>query len=186
MSWNKEGIIDRLRELVDKPNFSFEQVAYTLSREFGVNLSRNACIGKARRVGFSVPGDKVKFRGVRSINADQERKAKRKTRVHTQNITRVVRPSEPYQTIIDDDIPLEQRKTIFELTAKTCRWPVGEGASMFFCGAAPVEGKPYCGSHCARAYTKHAWGWERPDASGFVRRLAGNTVSLAALDSRDA
>ncbi len=42
------------------------------------------------------------------------------------------------------------------LGAGMCSWPEGEpGTEAFhFCGQPAVDGKPYCGEHCAQAYVK--------------------------------
>ncbi len=42
------------------------------------------------------------------------------------------------------------------LGAGMCHWPEGEpGTEAFrFCGQPAVDGKPYCGEHCAQAYVK--------------------------------
>lgn len=55
--------------------------------------------------------------------------------------------------VIDALIPAEQRRTIFELTADTCRWPVGDPCKpdFFYCGAGPARGFPYCAAHAMRA-----------------------------------
>jgi GcrA cell cycle regulator len=39
-----------------------------------------------------------------------------------------------------------------------CRWPLGEtdGTGFHFCGAAAVDGKPYCPTHCDLAYRSAA------------------------------
>lgn len=54
----------------------------------------------------------------------------------------------------DQDIPIAQRKTLFELTAETCRFPVGQPGegSFFFCGAPPARGLPYCAPHSDRCF----------------------------------
>ena len=43
---------------------------------------------------------------------------------------------------------------LLDLTAATCRWPVGEPgeADFAFCGAAPFRRYPYCVGHCLIAY----------------------------------
>ena len=43
---------------------------------------------------------------------------------------------------------------LLDLTADTCRWPVGDpGDRKFaFCGAKPLVGYPYCVGHCLIAY----------------------------------
>ncbi len=56
----------------------------------------------------------------------------------------------------DFAIATPQRKTIFELGPHDCRWPVGEPKSdlFFFCGAVTEKDRPYCSSHCRRAYVE--------------------------------
>lgn len=46
-------------------------------------------------------------------------------------------------------IPVEQRKTLLQLTSKDCRFPVGDPkeASFFFCGGSAVPDEPYCAHH---------------------------------------
>ena len=49
---------------------------------------------------------------------------------------------EPEPELIE--IPLEQRKTLLQLTEKTCRWPVGDpgGTDFFFCGGDTANESP--------------------------------------------
>lgn len=59
----------------------------------------------------------------------------------------------------DESIPLEQRKTIFELDNGTCRWPCGDPGTpeFFYCGnpeADNAAGIPYCRAHTLRACAK--------------------------------
>lgn len=44
--------------------------------------------------------------------------------------------------------------SLSSLQTGMCRWPLGEndGNGYHFCGAAAVEGKPYCPTHCELAY----------------------------------
>ncbi|WP_316397321.1 GcrA family cell cycle regulator [Bradyrhizobium sp. 33ap4] len=66
--------------------------------------------------------------------------------------------------IVDDLLPSPEPRwvdcpgkspgvSLLELTAETCRWPIGEvGAPDFrFCGCTPAAGKPYCGPHALKA-----------------------------------
>ena len=59
---------------------------------------------------------------------------------------------EPEPELIE--IPVEQRKTLLQLTEKTCRWPVGDpgSADFFFCGGETVNELPYCSYHSRVAY----------------------------------
>jgi GcrA cell cycle regulator len=56
----------------------------------------------------------------------------------------------------DDDlaIPAKQRRTLMQLKAQQCHWPVGDPSAtgFFFCGAVVEPGYLYCPAHCARAY----------------------------------
>lgn len=55
----------------------------------------------------------------------------------------------------DKLIPLPQRKSIWQLAVKDCRWPVGhpDAKEFFFCGAVKKDGSPYCVWHSSRAYS---------------------------------
>ena len=61
----------------------------------------------------------------------------------------------PYRDdpLADAEIPRAQRRSLLQLSWRTCRWPVGDPvkADFFFCGALPREGEAYCAAHCARA-----------------------------------
>jgi GcrA cell cycle regulator len=56
--------------------------------------------------------------------------------------------------LIDNVIPLGQRRSLLELTEETCRWPIGDPGSpeFFFCGGAAIVGLPYCAHHSRVAY----------------------------------
>jgi hypothetical protein len=59
---------------------------------------------------------------------------------------------------VDADIPLAQRRSLLDLTAGACRWPVGDPShpDFFFCGAEALRGELYCAAHRARAYKSAA------------------------------
>jgi len=57
--------------------------------------------------------------------------------------------------------PLSDDKKVIQLASLErgmCRWPLGEtdGVGFHFCGAAVVEGKPYCPTHRDLAYRSTA------------------------------
>jgi GcrA cell cycle regulator len=56
--------------------------------------------------------------------------------------------------LLDNVIPIGQRRTILELTEETCRWPIGDPGSsdFFFCGGQSLTGLPYCAYHSRVAY----------------------------------
>jgi len=54
----------------------------------------------------------------------------------------------------DNVVPMNQRKTLLELSEDTCHWPVGDPGSpeFFFCGGKSLQGLPYCAHHSRVAY----------------------------------
>jgi GcrA cell cycle regulator len=47
-----------------------------------------------------------------------------------------------------------RRKTLLDLEARDCRWPIGEprNSDFHFCGARAAEGRPYCVLHWGMAF----------------------------------
>jgi GcrA cell cycle regulator len=56
--------------------------------------------------------------------------------------------------LVDNVIPMGQRRTLLELTEATCHWPIGDPGQpdFFFCGGQTVSGLPYCAYHSRVAY----------------------------------
>lgn len=46
--------------------------------------------------------------------------------------------------------------TRLELTSETCRWPLGEGPALRFCGVVGGNG-PYCAEHAKISYSPSTW-----------------------------
>lgn len=115
-------------------------------------VSRNAVIGKVHRLGLTKRKD---------AQAPKPRKVPTLRRKRHEFIGRTVMApvmeGKPLPECTDADIPIEQRKTLMELTNETCRWPVGDPANpeFYFCGAMPEIDKPYCTHHCGMAYQPH-------------------------------
>jgi GcrA cell cycle regulator len=132
-----------------------------ICRELG--LSRNSVLGKIRRlsvVELSLSG----LRGKRPLAAENRHPSGRGPADHPAVTPLCKQHQRPAWVIlanphvddprVDADISFSQRCSLLELNCSTCRWPEGNPAScdFFFCGAEPVRGKPYCATHCARAY----------------------------------
>jgi GcrA cell cycle regulator len=131
--------------------------ASQIAAELG-GITRNAVIGKVHRLGLSG----------RAKSPSNSTPRPRKARAST-HMLRVARPSmrgntalahdydmefEPEPEMLDNIIPLGQRRTILELNEDTCRWPIGDpgNADFFFCGGRPTAGMPYCAYHARIAY----------------------------------
>jgi GcrA cell cycle regulator len=149
MGWTDERV--ELLKKLWSDGLSASQIAAELG-----GITRNAVIGKVHRLGLSGRAKSS------SSGASRPRKAR-----SAGHMLRVSRPSmrgntalayehdfEPEPELIDNIIPIGQRRTILELTEETCRWPIGDPGSpdFFFCGGHPVEGLPYCAYHSRVAY----------------------------------
>ncbi len=58
--------------------------------------------------------------------------------------------------VIAPDQPEPRHLTLMQLGTGVCRWPIGDGAAMTFCGCATPDAtdpvQPYCAFHRARAF----------------------------------
>src|SRR4030088_874049 len=117
--------------------------ASKIAAELG-NVTRNAVIGKVHRLGLSG----------RAKSPSSAAPRPRKARPH-QHMMRVSRPAvrgntalahaydldaEPEPELVDNDIPMGQRRTLLELPEGTCRWPIGDPGQIafFFCGGRTI------------------------------------------------
>lgn len=151
MSWTDERV-----ELLKKlwgDGLSASQIAAELG-----GITRNAVIGKVHRLGLSG----------RAKSPASTAPRPRKARSHA-HMLRVPRPAmrgntalahafdydiDPEPELVDNVIPIGQRRTLLELTEETCHWPIGDpgSAEFFFCGGPSISGLPYCAYHCRVAY----------------------------------
>lgn len=144
VGWTDERIETVKRMWVD--GYSDKQIA----AEIGGGLSRNAVIGMRRRLGLPPRRLTSPFRG-RSSTA----KPKRRNPVSYRAIGNAALKLESAPDAVCD-LPADESPcavTILNLTAETCRWPLGEPtAAMLYCGAEPFPGYSYCARHCRMAY----------------------------------
>lgn len=115
--------------------FSAQSIAEKISRRSasGGTLNHKSIHARARKLGLK----------------------KRESFVQRTPSTRQRKPrTQPETPLVDANIPLEQRKTLFELERHHCRWPVGEPGTpeFFFCGAPKSDESSYCPAHHFRAY----------------------------------
>jgi GcrA cell cycle regulator len=151
MSWTDERV-ETLKKL-----WADGHSASQIAAELG-GITRNAVIGKVHRLGLSG----------RAKSPSSAAPRPRKPRAGSQML-RVSRSSmrgntalahayeldiEPEPQLIDNVIPLGQRRSLLELTEDTCRWPIGDpgAADFFFCGGPTITSLPYCAYHSRVAY----------------------------------
>jgi GcrA cell cycle regulator len=134
MAWTDERV-ERLRELWDK-GLSASQIA----KELAENVTRNAVIGKAHRMGLPSRPSPVKADPAKRAAAAAKKKAA------------AAAPKKAPATA--RSAPSTGKVSILDLTESMCKWPIGHpGESHFhFCGKASQPNFPYCASHCVEAY----------------------------------
>jgi GcrA cell cycle regulator len=143
--------------------------ASTIAKELGPGVSRCAVLGKVHRLKLKQPefkrGHRHKERAVLK-RPRAPRPAARSKRAGVRGPSRLMAAF--YALGLDAFFGEPDTRTVhqhagkafgpacglLELTAATCRWPVGEPgeADFAFCGAAPFKRYPYCLAHCLIAY----------------------------------
>lgn len=100
--------------------------ASQIAAKLGEDVTRNAVIGKAHRLGLKSRPSPVKKTATKTKKATSApaKKAK-KTKV-----------------------------TLLDLTERMCKWPIGHpnDEDFHFCGKPSLPAMPYCQPHCGEAY----------------------------------
>jgi len=137
MSFPWDKWINALKESINEGK-SASQTSIYLSEISGIEVSRKACTGRARRMGLRFSNGSRKPQTNKNFRPNKPRKVKS---FKAEN--QVVRHSSEGVDILD-------------LNDRTCRFPLwahNELANFRYCGC-PVEGKSYCNEHRAICYTK--------------------------------
>ena len=172
MSWTDERV-----ELLKKM-WTGGQSASQIAKELG-GVTRNAVIGKVHRLGLS----NRTTTGTSSKTAKSNGKPKAPSKPASQpasstDLNPINKPIIPMRKpIITAGQPLppqpsaneispealasvreiekkSKKITLMELTERTCKWPVGDPATVdfWFCGLSVQQGKPYCEAHVGVAF----------------------------------
>jgi GcrA cell cycle regulator len=151
MSWTDERV--ELLKKLWSDGLSASQIAAALG-----GVTRNAVIGKVHRLGLSGRAKSASSAGPRPRKARSSSHILRMARASIRGNTALAHAyefeTEATPELIDNIIPIGQRRTLLELTEQTCRWPIGDPGSgdFFFCGGNPIGGLPYCAYHSRVAY----------------------------------
>ncbi len=123
---------------------SASEIARTISRLAGRPVSRHAVIGRWHRLGMTRRPPASAAPRLREMSAAASRPPA---------VRQTVQRAAALPPLADADIPPPQRRTLLQLTACTCRWPVGDPGTpgFFFCGGQTAADEPYCAAHAARA-----------------------------------
>ena len=141
--------VTALRELLESKKTAGD-VAKELTEKFGVPITRNSVIGKAKRLGFQL---------LSHLEATRINKTgpKPKPVRDVDYISYKPRPpsAKARETVA---IPTSRRVSLMDLTWMSCRWPLGDPRDAYFCycGADRVnpfdDNRSYCSAHTAIAY----------------------------------
>lgn len=142
-----------------------------------MGVSRNACIGKAGRLGLD--------KGPRVASG---RKRKPRIRLVTTRPRTARHPIFDATPIEATDLPPDESPcavTLMQLASCHYRWPCGtapDGALMY-CGADQVDGYPYCQRHAAMAYRRASDRMSKAEWELNGRRIRRETAQSADIDA---
>lgn len=117
-----------------------------IGKELG--LSRNAVIGRICRMGLSRNEAKPTVHATYPAN--------RKPAIRTGSISKTkIKAMEKPKPIAEPLAPPPRAPVpLMDLEPHHCRWPIGAGEAVLFCGSGRLVGRPYCPRHCGEAYTE--------------------------------
>jgi GcrA cell cycle regulator len=150
-SWAAEHC-ELLREYLAK-GMSFSEAAAAINAKFDTTYTRNAAIGRARRMGLSgpeQPSDGFAHWPKRPPRA----KASRLQPPRERHVPEFLRPMPVFDRVEQPEprcVEIVPRHlALIELEAGDCRYPYGgdeEGEAITFCGHSRREGSSYCAPH---------------------------------------
>jgi hypothetical protein len=126
---------DRLQAL-HAEKITFIRIAEILNAEFGLALTRNACVGRAHRI---------------CLQLRQKPKPPQRIRKPIPNLSVRIKRAPPIAP---------GALTMLQLTRGTCRWPNDAARPPYtYCGAPVYDDRPFCLAHCKLAYQKPEKTW---------------------------
>lgn len=141
---------DRLRELWTQTGLSAAEIA----EELGGNVTRNAIIGKARRM--KLPNKAPTKEEVHKKETGPWKRAAREREMRQRILSKIKakRPTiptnaRPSKSEAWEPLPGVQPVALADLVPSSCRWPIGQESPYLFCGKAHVPGRSYCAEHRA-------------------------------------
>jgi GcrA cell cycle regulator len=148
MPWTDERV-ERLKKLW-QDGLSASQIA----AEMG-GVTRNAVIGKVHRLGLSGRGQPTStIKRQRRAHAPAVRRARQALTIGNLALKADVLAETELRPRRNVVVPIAKKLTIFALTERTCKWPIGDPGDegFHFCGHDSLEGAPYCEYHAGVAY----------------------------------
>jgi len=142
---------DALREHLAK-GLPYAEIARRINAAFGTVYTRNAAIGRAKRMGLAGLAETGRSRLPRKPRLLPFRKMRKMSRKHRAAKPRLPRPVLKRAAALKlRCVGIEPRHLgLLELQARDCRYPYGgdaDGEAITFCGHPRRAGSSYCASH---------------------------------------
>jgi GcrA cell cycle regulator len=149
-----------LREYLEK-GLSYSEIANAINERFNTDYSRNAAIGRAKRMGLSGPErpDRLVWpKRPRKLNPARLNKLRARALAEPKPKPKPKSKPKPGLRIFERAAALKLRcvgivprhLSLLELDDGDCRYPYGgdaDGEAITFCGHPRREGSSYCTSH---------------------------------------
>jgi GcrA cell cycle regulator len=143
---------DALREYLAK-GMSYSETADAINAKFGACYSRNATIGRARRMGLS-GSEQPEEAFAHWPKRPPQAKAARLQQPRERHVPVFLRPMPDFERVEQPELRcveiLPRHLTLIELEPGDCRYPYGgdeEGEAITFCGHPQRAGSSYCAPH---------------------------------------
>jgi GcrA cell cycle regulator len=143
---------DALREFLTR-GMSYSEIADAINEKFGTRYTRNATIGRGRRMGLGVPKRADDWRSPPCSKAPKLSKSVSKTlpASRPEKLGKAAAEVEPAEPIKLRCVGVRPRLLpLTELDSGDCRYPYGgdrEGELILFCGHPCLAGSRYCAPH---------------------------------------
>lgn len=139
---------DALRECLAK-GMSFAESADAINAKFDTAYSRNATIGRARRMGGVGPDRPAALpRSPQKVTPPRLRKLRERQATESRGLVPSFERAERIKLRCVQIVP--RHLSLMDLEAGDCRYPYGgddDGEAITFCGHPQREGSSYCAGH---------------------------------------
>jgi GcrA cell cycle regulator len=142
---------DALREFLAK-GMSFADAAHAINAKFDTSYSRNAAIGRGKRMGLASSHKPAELRG--SPQKESAPRLREQSKHSERSESGSTRPVTPFRRAAGVNLRcieiVPRHLTLIELEAGDCRYPFGgdaEGEAITFCGHPQRDGSSYCAGH---------------------------------------
>ena len=131
-------VVEQLHVLLaEQPQLLYGEIAQRLNEMFGTQLTKNACIGFAKRNG-------VPTRNPARASHNKGKKLKPRARPRVAKL----KPKPKLKPRLRRPAKLR----IWQLLPDECRWPIDSISPYFFCAVQKIPGSPYCLKHTQMSY----------------------------------